>query len=221
MNSRFFAGAVLLVAALSGGVFLSPAPAYAADNTAVAAFGIVDLSRLKDSKPQQLAVDALQRTQQSYVSILKRLDQGTARFLTEPEVNELESLYEKATPTDADKKRMGDLEAKGDGMKRELTTLQNTPASAQNSAAATQSGRLQTLNDMQGKGTESLQKLAATLEGKFKEAQDASERKVLGQIRSAVAKIAKNKNLSAVFSSDMALYATTDITDDVLKDLNK
>ena len=106
-------------------------------------------------------------------------------------------------------------------MKRELTTLQNTPASAQNSAAATQSGRLQTLNDMQGKGTESLQKLAATLEGKFKEAQDASERKVLGQIRSAVAKIAKNKNLSAVFSSDMALYATTDITDDVLKDLNK
>ena len=217
MNKRtFLVGSALLALPLLVTPFLAPAPAYAAD-TAAAQFGIVDLSRLlKDSKSQQQAADTLQRTQQNYMSILKRLDQGTSRFLTEAEINELEALYEKDTLTDADKKRVGDLEAKGDALKRELTTIQNT-----SQPTPVQSTRLQALGDMQEKGNSSLQKLVGTLDARFKDRARDADQKALTQIRGAVAKVAKARSLSAVFTTDVALYATTDITDDVLKELNK
>ena len=40
-------------------------------------------------------------------------------------------------------------------------------------------------------------------------------------IRDVVTKISKTKNLAAVFTTDIAVYADVDITDDVIAEMNK
>jgi len=194
------------------------ASAAPADAPAGAAqFGMVDIGRLlNDSKSRQQATADLQKLQQTFYAILRRLDQGSARFLSEADTNELAGLYEKEKPTEAEQKRISQLEEKGDTLKRELTTLQNTAK-----LDDTQSARLAALNDSQDKGNGLLQKLVTTLDGRLKDKERDANQKALVLVRAAVAKVAKAKNLSVVFTGDVAIYAQTDITEEVLKELNK
>ncbi|MBC7807409.1 MAG: OmpH family outer membrane protein [Akkermansiaceae bacterium] len=180
-------------------------------------FGMVDVGKvLNDSKSRSAVASELQRTERSYTAILQRLAQGSARFLTDPEITELGTLYEKDKPTEAEQKRISQLEAKGDQQKREMTTLQNTPKPDD-----AQTARFTLLNDTYEKGGASLQQFNRALSTKLQEKARDAEQKALVTVRTAVAKVAKAKGLSVVFTGDIAIYATVDITDDVLKEVNK
>jgi Skp family chaperone for outer membrane proteins len=205
---------VVSASMLIGGTFvLSARPAHAQ----TAQFGMVDIRRvITESKARIASDNDLQRTERSYSVILQRLTQGSARFLTEAEITELSGLYEKDKPTEAEQKRIGALEAKGDQMKRELTTIQNTAKPDE-----AQTARFETLNATFDKGGASINQLNKTLSIKLQERARDNDQKQLATIRTAVAKVAKAKGLSIVFTGDVAIYATVDITDDVLKEVNK
>lgn len=208
----------LLVSAgmLIGGTVILPVQAAAAQAQA-AQFGVVDVNKvLNESKSRTIVSGELQRTERSYTAILQRLAQGSARFLTDAEITELAGLYEKDKPTEAEQKRISQLEEKGDQQKRELTTIQNTPKPDD-----AQTARFTLLNDTFEKGGASLQQLNRTLSARLQEKARTEEQKALVTVRAAVAKVAKAKGLAVVFTGDIAIYATVDITDDVVKEVNK
>jgi len=66
------------------------------------------------------------------------------------------------------------------------------------------------IKDRQASAQEELQKQANDMRSKMD-----------GDVRAAISKISKSKSLNVVFSSELALYCDNDITDDVLKELNK
>ncbi|MBC8134854.1 MAG: OmpH family outer membrane protein [Fibrella sp.] len=201
---------------IGGGTFALPAIAApaAAD---VAQFGMVDINKvLNESKSRTSVSSELQRTERSYTAILQRLAQGSARFLTDAEITELGTLYEKDKPTEAEQKRISQLEEKGDQQKREMTTLQNTPKPDEAQAA-----RFSLLSDTYEKGGASLQQFNRSLSAKLQDKVRDAEQKALVAVRAAVAKVAKTKGLAVVFTGDIAIYATIDITDDVVKEVNK
>jgi Skp family chaperone for outer membrane proteins len=209
-------------ASLTAAAVALPAPAHAQAGGGAAApaaapkFGHVDLNRLQgNNKPQQEALQQFNELRDRLAGVLKRLDQSSARFLTEQEVTELAALYEKTTPTEADKKRLGALEGKGDTQAGQLTRLQNVAAPDQAQAA-----QLSQLTEARDSGTANLQKVADSYDRRLKERQQELTQKALSEIRAAVAKVAQQKGLTAVFTGDVALYTQNDITDDVLKVLN-
>lgn len=213
---RFLVPALAVSAGLIVTAVAPIPPAQAAPPDA-AQFGMVDVGRvLNESKGRLAASDNLQAMKQNMTAVLRRLDQGSARFIPDTAITELASLYEKAKPTDAEQKRIGQLEEQGDKQKRELTTLQNTPKMDD-----AQTARMAQLTDTQEKGGASLQKLVGTLEARLSDRAREADLKSLTQVRAAVARVAKAKNLSVVFTGDIAIYAVVDITDEVLKEVNK
>lgn len=201
---------------LVGGALLATVPASAAVQQAPQ-FGVVDVRRvLSESKSNGTTSVELQVTQRNYAAILQRLDQGSARFLTEAEINELATLYEKAKPTAVEQKRISQLEEKGDQQKREMTALQNTPKPDE-----AQTARFTLLSDAFEKGRGSLRQLSQTLSARLEDKVRDAEQKSLVAVRVAVAKVAKAKGLAVVFTSDTVFYATNDITDEVVKEVNK
>ncbi len=200
----------LFGAAQSGGVARAQAPA-------PAQFGMVDIGRvLNESKSRQAVGAELQRTEAVFQGVLQRLSGGSARFLSEDEILQLAALYENQKSTDVEKKKLIVLEEKSDGMKREMTTLQNTP-----SPDAAQTARFTALSAMQDKGVESFNKLNRTLSARLQDKERDAAQKSLATVRLSVAKIAKAKGLAVVFTGDIAVYATVDVTDEVIKDVNK
>ncbi len=213
----FLFPAAAITAGLLTGIFLPAQSASAAVVADTAQFGVVDVNKvLNDSKSRTVVAGELQATERSYTAILQRLAQGSARFLSDAEITELAGLYEKAKPTEIEQKKISQLEEKGDQQKREMTTLQNTPKPDD-----AQTARFTLLNDTFEKGGASLQQLNRALSAKLQEKARDAEQKALGVVRVAVAKVAKAKGLSVVFTGDIAIYATVDITDDVVKEVNK
>ena len=185
--------------------------------TVPAQFGVVDVNRVaNESKSRQQIAADLDRTQRTFTQILQRLGQGSARFLNEAEIKELAALYEKDKATDVEQKRRGALEEKGDQIRREMTTLQTTAA-----PDAAQTARYQQLQDSEQAGKDTFQKLNRDLSARLQDKVRDAETKSLAAIRTTVAKIAKAKNLSVVFTGEFAIYATVDITEDVIKEVNK
>lgn len=206
----------LALVALCGAANLGTV-AHAQAPAATAQFGMVDMRRvLEQSKSRQAITDDLERTQRAYEGVLQRLGQGSARFLPESEIVEIAGLYEKPKPTDVEAKRLSALETKGDTIKREMTTLQNTQ-----DPTPVQTARYEALSALQDAGTKAFEKLNRTLSAKLQDKVRDAEQKALTAARASIAKVAKAKNLALVFTADVVAYATLDITDDVIKDANK
>jgi len=216
------AAAMTTFALASGALAFAAAPASAQGGAAPAGanslpkFGSVDLGKLQNEfKGRQAYEQEINRLQGDFAGIMRRMVQGSAAFLTETEINELSGLYEKQAQTDADKKRISALEAKGDQQSVQLGQLQNTA-----SPDATQQAQLQQLTDAQTKGQRALQavdrRFAQRIEDKAKELQS----KMISELRVATAKVAQQKGLAMVFDGQFALYTQNDITEDVLKILN-
>lgn len=217
LKKRIFAftGAVmgtLLVSAAAGS-----GSAVWAQNNAAATFASVDMQRvLTESKARQQSAQEFGALQQNLQGVLRRLEQGSARFLSDAEIRDLVRLYENQKPTDADKKRIGDLEQKGDLAAAQLRRLEQiaSPDDAQRKQFAD-------LNQSQQKGAETLQTVLGDYQKRLGEREREIQTKLEANIRTAIAQVAKEKGIVVVFPSQVALYAANDITADVLKVLNK
>ncbi len=148
--------------------------------------------------------------------IAGRLQNGGAVFLPETETRDLAGLLEKTQPTADETKRVGALETKAQNLSAEMATLQNTisPNDAQKT-------RLAELTEARRKGTEVFTRLTATYRAQIDDRRDKVGQKIVDEVRQAIVKVAKAKNLALVLDGSVALYAANDITADVLVELNK
>ncbi|MGO8669797.1 MAG: OmpH family outer membrane protein [Capsulimonadaceae bacterium] len=184
-------------------------------------FACVDLSRIQAGSNKTADIKAkIRKMGDSYQSRLNT--QQSYPMLSADQQQQLGNLLGEDTPTDQDKATITQLEGQSQHDTQELATLQQkTPLTDADSA------RLTALQSEQKAGTQALQQVQTDYEQTMKTFED----KVIGdfetQIQSSVAAVAKERGLTIVFdiqtaqSDSPVLYCSNDITDDVLKKLNK
>ncbi len=180
-------------------------------------FGSVDTAKCaQESKGRQASEDELRGFGQTLERALQRLSGSSSRFLTEAEIKELAALYEKEPASEGDKKRIQELETKGDASSAELSRLQQV-----GSPTDADKKKFSDLTTEQQKGDAVLQSVRDTYLARVNARREELSMKYTNQIRETVGKIAKDKGLTVVFDSQFVLYTATDITQDVIKALNK
>lgn len=192
----------------------------AADTKAVPTFGVVDVAKVfdgydkKKTASQEFAAEG-QKLQEKLQ--LRQIN----RMLSNGEFDQFMELKTKVSLNDNDKKKMDDLLATTKSREQELQTLQQK----QNSTDA-EKVRLNELQDMANKGEDATKLEAEKLQAQFAQKQDDMTQKLLGDIEKAVAAVAKDKGLAMVLNKNVngapfVLFATVDVTDEVLNKLNK
>ncbi len=207
----------LLVLGLAALALASGAPraAQAAPAGGGAAFGSVDINKLQTQSTRKARYD------QDLHSLADRLDaafkqQAASIILTRDEQTELGGLLSKAKQTDADRTRIAVLQAQATKAAQDLTDLQQkkdpTPADTT---------RLASLTDQYQKGQQALQDVGNQYQTQLKALSDKDNTDFTQSVREAIAAVAQQRGISVVFTSDVAVYTTNDITEDVVKRINK
>ena len=234
MFNRMFAAGAAVLTLVSGGVWVvqaataqengNPAPA-PAQNTAPApnptpnnaqfALGFVDLSRIgrefEGTKSGQSELDTFQQ------SLRRQLDDREAvRFLDENERGEVDKLRAVAAPSEEQKKRLNDFYATSKSREAQLRALQQNPNKNDNEKAeADRLTRLSTRTD------EDLDALGEKLEMQLQAKGDEISKRLTDTVSTSIEVVAKEKGYSAVVDKKAMLFGGVDVTDEVLKQLNK
>ena len=176
-------------------------------------FGVVDLQKcIDESKINKQAATEFDGFQKSLNGILGKLSAAGFAYLAPAEIRELVALYEKPQPSDADKKRITDLEGKSEQQLGAMKRLEST-----NPLSDEQKKQLQTLADSQQNGLQALQEIQRAYQKRLEDKNGELSARVTKAVREVIAKTAKEKGLTLVFAADQVLYAQIDITEDVLK----
>jgi Skp family chaperone for outer membrane proteins len=138
--------------------------------------------------------------------------------------------------SEADQKRMSDLVLKGanatEAEKAELKKLQDQSSAlysefvnlqTKGGAALTEAdkARITALTKLAGDTDSRIQFRSKEADDQFRKIQGDNLNRILKEVRDGVAKVAKKGGYNLVLSNEMAWYAENDITEDVLKELNK
>ena len=176
-------------------------------------FGVVDLQKcIDESKANAQAAAEFDGYQKNLNGTLGKLSAAGVAYLTPAEIREIVALYEKAQLTDADKKRVADLEGKAETQLGAMKKLEST-----NPLSDDQKKQLQTLTDSQQAGLAALQEIQRAYQKRLEDKNGELSARVTKSVREAISKTAKDKGLTLVFAADQVLYAQVDITEDVLK----
>jgi Skp family chaperone for outer membrane proteins len=180
-------------------------------------FGHVDVALvLNESKARQRDVAELTQMASTLRGVLQSLQDANARFLTEAEIRELGGLYEKATKTDADKKRITALEDSASAKAERKRKIENTASPTED-----QQQQFGQLRDAEEKGQAVLKTINDDYSKRIDARQTELNNKTVTDIKAAIGKIAQDKGLSVVFDSAAAIWTANDITQDVIKQINK
>lgn len=191
----------------------NPAPPAAAGQ--VFALGYVDLVRIgreyEGTKVGQAELDTFQQ------SLRKQLDdRESLRFLDEKERSEVEKLRAVPTPNDDQKKQLSDYLATSKSREAQLRALQQNPNKNDNEKAeADRLTRLSTRTD------EDLDALGEKLEMQLQAKGDEISKRLTDTVSTSIEVVAKEKGYSAVVDKKAMLFGGVDVTDEVLKQLNK
>jgi Skp family chaperone for outer membrane proteins len=202
--------------ALLGGVCLpalTPAPAHAQQQ-----FGIVDFQECaKQSKLKKDLDGQFDSFKRSMLGVFTKLKEGNAIFLTKQEMNELAAIYEKGEKsTPAEKMRAADLQKKADQSAGTITRL-----GGQAQLNDMEKKELERLNTLQNEGIPLLNEIGAEYEKRITDKGAEFENQLEKVVKDAVKKVAQEKNLALIFNANVVIYAATDITEDVVKVLQK
>jgi len=203
-----------LLIAIAGIISLS-ASAWAQGRGASGGFGMVDLKRIVDEYEQRKTLE--NQLQQIRDQMRAKLQwRANNLLLEEAEIAEYESLSSLTNPTDQQKQRMQQIEQKSQQLNQELSQLrQKNPPSEQ------EVQRINQLTAIENRNKEALTRMQDQFEQELSTRRDEMINQMLQEIRKAVAAIAQEKGLAVVFDSTQVLYASNDITSDVIKRLNK
>jgi len=120
--------------------------------------------------------------------------------------------------TDVENAKVNELENKSSHDSQTLAALQQKPPAQLTDA---DKGQLTALTSQHQSGTQALQAISDQYQDQFNAAQTKIQSDFTDQVKAAIAAVAKEKNLAVVFDANVAIYTSNDITDDVLKRLNK
>ena len=176
-------------------------------------FGVVDLQKcIDESKANAQAAAEFDGYQKNLNGTLGKMSAAGVAYLAPAEVRELVALYEKAQLTDADKKRVTELEGKAETQLGAMKKLEST-----NPLSDDQKKQLSSLTDAQQAGLAALQEIQRAYQKRLEDKNGELSARVTKAVREAISKTAKDKGLTLVFAADQVLYAQVDITEDVLK----
>jgi len=202
-------------AALALGAAWPARPVLAAPAGAGPTIGSVDITRLQTQSTKKVKYDA------DLHAMADRLDaafkqQAASVMLSSTDQTELGTLLSKARPTDPDRARITALQTQASQTAQELIALQQkkdpTPADT---------ARLGVLNDMYAAGQKTLQAIGDGYQAQLKTLSDSDNTAFTASVKEAISAVAQQRGLSVVFTSDIAVYTTNDITDEVIKRINK
>ena len=206
-----FGAAALALVSLSAARPAAAAPAAAGQPV----FGSVDINRLQTQSTRKTKYDTDLR------ALADRLDstfklQAQSLMLSAADQNELGTLLNTPRPTDAQRAQITALQTKAAANAQQLTDLQQkkdpTPADT---------AQLGVLTDMATNGQKTVQDIGAGYQAQLKKLSDDDNLAFTQVVKDAIAAAARERGLTMVFTSDVAVYTTNDITDDVIKRLNK
>lgn len=178
-------------------------------------FGSVDIQKLQTQSAKKSKYDA------DLHALAARLDaafklQAASLMLSKADQTELGSLLSKANPTTADQARIAALQAQSSKAALQLQDFQQkkdpTPADT---------STLDALTTQYKTGAQAMQEIGDGYQAQLKTLSDKDNTDFTQAVREAIAAVAQQRGLSVVFTSDIAVYTTNDITDDVVKRLNK
>ena len=210
---RLFAPVALTLLGGVGIPALIPAPAHAQQQ-----FGIVDFQECaKQSKLKKDLDGQFETFKRSMLGVFNRLNEGNAIYLTKQEMTELAAIYEKGDKTTpAEKTRAADLQKKADQSAGTLNRL-----GGQQQLKDDEKKELERLNTLQNEGIPILNEIGADYERRITEKGTNFETQLEKIVKDAVKKVAQEKNLALIFNANVVIYAATDITEDVVKLLQK
>jgi Skp family chaperone for outer membrane proteins len=136
-------------------------------------------------------------------------------MLNKDQQAQLTALLSKPSPTSQDQASVTALQQQSDKDAQELAALQQK----QNPTTDDQA-RLQVLSQQKQAGQQILQDVADSYRTQVQDEQQRLSAQLSDTVRLAIIAVAKEKGLTLVFTSQVAIYSTNDITDDVLKRLN-
>lgn len=177
--------------------------------------GSVDLQKVSDGYTKKGSLD--QQLQDMNQRLLARFQQQTnSAMLSKDQQTRLQTLLAKPGPSDAEKAEIAALQAQSTKDSQELATLQQ-----KKDLTDADKARLTALTQQQQGGQQVLQEVSDS----YTKQLDAEKLRLNAQlteaVRAAIIAVAKDRKLDAVFTSEVAIFTTNDITDDVLKRLNK
>ena len=232
MFNRMFAAGAAVLTLVSGGVWVvqaataqengnpAPAPAQntapnATPNNAQFALGFVDLSRIgrefEGTKSGQSELDTFQQ------SLRRQLDDREAvRFLDESERGEVDKLRAVASPSEDQKKKLNDFYATSKSREAQLRALQQNP-----NKTDVEKADADRLTRLSAKTDEDLDGLGEKLEAQLQAKGDEISKKLTDTVSAAIERVAKEKSYTAVVDKKAMLYGGTDVTEEVLRELNK
>lgn len=194
----------VLAAALGGG-------AACAQST----FGTVDVEKAFNESPLKLELEQNLEAEVKQVTQWLQL-RSANKLLTDEEFKQLFDLSTKADATEADKSKVQELQALSKQREGTLQTLEHQ-------TSVTDDEQKQ-LNELRERAKSSQTAIEAELKTKDEELGNKRvdlSKQVMEEVEAAVAAVAKEKKLTLVFSKQYVIYSGADITDDVLKRLNK
>ena len=178
-------------------------------------FGSVDINKLQTQSTKKTKYDAdLHALADRLNNAFKQ--QASSIMLSKAEQVELGGLLSKTNPTEADRNRITALQTQASKAATDLTDLQQkkdpTPADTERMAA---------LSSQYDAGKLALQEVGDSYQEQLKTLSDKDNTEFTQIIKDAIAAVAQQRGLSVVFTSDVAVYTTNDITDEVVKRINK
>ncbi len=203
-----------LLAAIAGIASLTTV-AWAQARGAASGFGMVDLKRVVDEYDQRKTLES--QLQQLRDQMRVRLQwRANNILLEEAEISEYENLAGLSNPNDQQKQRMQQIEQKSRQVNQELSQLrQKNPPTEQ------EVQRINQLTAIENRNKETLVQLQDQFEQQLSARRDDMINQMLQDIRKAVAAVAQEKGLAVVFDSTQVLFASNDITTDVIRRLNR
>ncbi|MEP6755566.1 MAG: OmpH family outer membrane protein [Chthonomonadales bacterium] len=180
-------------------------------------FASVDFKKLSAGYKAKDAVEMeLKLMQTKFDAKLARRD--NMPFLSEEDHKALDALEEKALKTDADTKKIKDLQDKAKTKSDEIQALrQKADKDLTEDNKKTLADADKMFRDAQARFTGMKEDLANQLAQYGNSQSD----ELMKKIRASIAKVAEQKGLAIVFNNEVALYAGLDITDAVVNELNK
>jgi Skp family chaperone for outer membrane proteins len=180
-------------------------------------FGIIDADKLSAEYKAREALDSELRTMGNKFGQRLQRRQDMA-FLSDEDHKALDALYEKATQTDQDKAKIAELETKARKRAEEINNL------SQKKQTDLSDAEKKSLEAGSKEFRDAQQRLASAkedLENQSRNFFTTQTEDLRKKVRAAVAKVAEQKGIAIVFSSEVTFYAGTDLTQSVLAELNK
>lgn len=191
-----------------------PVQAAPAASASAGQFGGVDLGRILAGYSKKADLDSqIQALNQKLQSQFNA--QQNSPLLTREQITRLGTLVSKSPRTDAETAELTSLQQQAAASAQELTTLQQKA-----NATDADKARLTTLTTQLQAGQQALQEISASYTTQVQAEQDKLSARLSDQVKAAIAAVAQQRGLAAVFNSQYAVYTANDITDEVLRRLN-